>query len=234
MEFKNFIAESFKKEYAYRVKIAADCGDKHMEMLEMAMAKYNCESIAPWKRQPIQENPVEFVRAKGVALISEVCSTDIVCKYPCQPRVLEVWIAAHMGLDHERVLVMDVKEPRRVESEMAEQRVEFDKDRNVSEEDAFLNQEDQDHYKMENASWEGETNVKDAFYGESYNQKFLAELEKIKAEKGADYFRTYPSKDEIMGDNLRPIWDELNNGVNMGKGAEASKHVHTINQTGIE
>lgn len=229
MDFKNYIAESFKKEYAYRVKIAANCGDYHMEMLEQAMGKYACESIAPWKRQPIQENPVDFVRAKGVAFISEVCSTDIVCKYPCQPRVLEVWIAAHLGLPHERVIVMDVKEPRRLESDMAETRHIADNDRVVDPADALLTQEDQDHYQAQN-EWAAQGEVKDSMYGEGYNQKFLAELDRIKAEKGADYFRCYPTKDELMGDNLRPLWDEINNGVDGGKGRENSKHVSTIDQ----
>ena len=34
MELKNFIAESFKKEYGYRLKFAADCGSEHMDILE--------------------------------------------------------------------------------------------------------------------------------------------------------------------------------------------------------
>ena len=50
----------------------------------------------------------------------------------------------------------------------------------------------------------------------------------IRAEKGADYFRQYPSKDELMGDALRPTWDELNMGVNMGKGIENGKQVDTV------
>jgi hypothetical protein len=123
---------------------------------------------------------------------------------------------------------MDVREPRRVESEMAEERYATDQDREAVMDEAVLSQEDQAHYQTQN-EW-AESDVKDAFYGESYNEKFLAELERIKAEKGADYFRSYPSKDEIMGDNLRPLWDELNNGVDMGKGREASKHVSTIDQ----
>ena len=53
----------------------------------------------------------------------------------------------------------------------------------------------------------------------------------IKAEKGADYFRHYPSKDEIMGDALKPTWDELNMGVNMGKGVENGKQVDTVSQS---
>ena len=53
---------------------------------------------------------------------------------------------------------------------------------------------------------------------------------KIKDEKGADYFRTYPSKDELMGDNLRPTYDDLVNTPNMGKGAESQKQVSNNTQ----
>ncbi len=34
MQLKEFIAESFKKEYAYRVKFAANCGAEQMTQLE--------------------------------------------------------------------------------------------------------------------------------------------------------------------------------------------------------
>jgi hypothetical protein len=69
-----------------------------------------------------------------------------------------------------------------------------------------------------------------AYFGEEYNKKFLDTLAKIKAEKGADYFKNYPTKDEIMGDNLKPMWDTLNNGVNMGRGTESTKEVDVISQ----
>lgn len=226
MKLSEYLKESFQKEYCYRVKIAHDCDQNTMTMLEKAMGKYQLVSVAPWKRQPIQENPVEFVRAKHVEMISEVCSTDIVTKYPCQPRVLEVWIAANLGLNHERVLVYDIREARRLESDKAQERMKQDVDRYA---EAPELDQDQDHYQADNQEWAGES-VKDAFYGEAFNAKFLAELEKIKSQKGADYFRVYPSKDEIMGDNLRPLWDELNQGVNMGKGAENGKQTHTVNQ----
>ena len=83
-----------------------------------------------------------------------------------------------------------------------------------------MQDEHQEHYEAQMEDVE----VDDYEFGEAYNQKFLKELEKIKAEKGADYFRAYPTKDEIMGDNLRPMWDDLHNGANMGKGTEP-KHV---------
>ena len=226
MELKQYIAEAFSKEYGFRVKIAADCGSDHMDIIEKCMAKYNLVSVAPFKRTPIQENPVEFTRAKGAKFTSEVCSTDIVVKYPVNERILEVWLAVNLGLDHERVLCYGVKEPRRLEADMAAERLANDVDRTVTEEDAEFNQEEFAHYENENA----EVDFSEAMFGEEYNKKFLDELQKIKAEKGADYFRNYPSKDELMGDNLKPTYDDLTQIPNMGKGAESTKQVADISQ----
>lgn len=227
MKLKDYLTESFKKEYGYRIKIAGDCDSEHMSKLESCLQKYNLVSATPWRRSPIQENPMEFVRYKGIQCTSEVCSSDIVLKYPVNERILEVWLAVNLGLDHGRVLCYGVKEPRRLEADMAEERVERDEDRYVTEEDAELAQESMDHYENENADLDVD------LFGESYNTKFLAELEKIKAEKGADYFRNYPSKDELMGDNLRTMHDDMMGQPNMGRGAESSKEVTRISQSGV-
>lgn len=224
MQLKDFIIESFKKEYSFRVKIAADCKSEHLDMIESCLAKYNVVSVAAFKRTPIQENPMEFVRAKGVKLISEVCSTDVVLKYPVNDRILEVWLAVHLGLDHDRVLVYGVKEPRRLEADNAAERTEYNEDRSVTEADAVLAKEDQTHYEMQNEDLDFAT------FGEEYNKKFLDTLAKIKAEKGADYFKNYPTKDEIMGDNLKPMWDTLHGQANMGRGVE-NKEVDVISQS---
>jgi len=226
MQLKDFITESFKKEYSFRVKIAADCKPEHLDIIENCLAKYNVVSVASFKRSPIQENPMEFVRAKGVKMISEVCSTDVVLKYPVHERILEVWLAVHLGLDHDRVLCYNVKDPRKLEADNAAERTEYNKDRTVTEDDSVLGKEDQTHYEMQN---EG---LDDAVYfGEEYNKKFLDTLAKIKAEKGADYFKNYPTKDEIMGDNLKPMWDTLHGVANMGQGVETTKEVDVISQS---
>jgi|TARA_R110002074_G_C12354825_1_gene650004 hypothetical protein len=220
MNLKQLITESFNKEYAYRVKFAHNCGAVEMEMLEQCLSKYNFVSAAPFKRTPIEENPQEFYRAKGVKFISEVCSTDIVLKYPVNPRILEVWLAVNVGLDHERVIAYGVKEPRRLESEIAAERLVSDTDREVTEEDALLNDESMEHYEAQQDGLD----FSDSFFGEEYNAKFLEELQKIKDEKGADYFRNYPSKDELMGDDVRATYDDIVNNPNMGQGQE-TKHV---------
>ena len=226
MQLRDFITESFKKEYSFRVKIAADCKPEHLDIIENCLAKYNVVSVASFKRSPIQENPMEFVRAKGVKLVSEVCSTDVVLKYPVHERILEVWLAVHLGLDHDRVLCYNVKDPRKLESDNAAARVANDKDRSVTEDDAVLAKDDgQSHYEMQNEGLEDAV-----YFGEEYNKKFLDTLAKIKADKGADYFKNYPTKDEIMGDNLKPMWDTLHNQANMGRGVE-NKEVDVISQS---
>lgn len=225
MQFKDFLTESFNKEYSFRVKIAADCSSEHLDKIESCLQKYNLISAADFKRTPIQENPVEFARAKGAKFTSEVCATDVVLKYPANPRILEVWLAVNLGLDHERVLVYAINDPRRAESEHAAQRMATDQDRYANTDDALLLDDDQTHDVMQTT----ELDEDEYQFGEAYNEKFLQALAEIKAEKGADYFRNYPSKDEIMGDNLRSLWDDLHNGVNMGKGTE-TKHVSVNNQ----
>ena len=223
-QLKDYLTESFSKEYGYRVKIAADCGAEQMSKLESCLQKYNLVSAAPWKRTPIEENPMEFVRAKGAHFTSEVCTSDIILKYPVNERILEVWLAVNMGLDHNHVLVYGVKEPRRVEVDNAAERTTDNKGRVEKMEDAVLNSEDQTHYEMQNEDLDFAT------FGEDYNKKFLDALQKIKAEKGADYFRVYPTKDQLMGDDMRPMWDMLTGGVNMGRGTESTKQVTDIAQ----
>ncbi len=227
MELKNYIAESFNKEYGYRLKFAADCSAEHMDMLEKCLAKYNLVSATPFKRTPIEENPVEFYRVKGTECTSEVCSTDIILKYPVNERVLEVWAAVNMGLDHERVLAYNVKDPRRIESEMAEERAKADTDRQVSEEDALLNDENMEHYEAQ----QGDIDFKANFFGEEYNKKFLEELEKIKAEKGAEYFSNYPTKDQLMGKDLEELGNQIHGLPNMGRGTESQKQVSNHSQS---
>ena len=230
-ELKQYIAEAFSKEYGYRVKIASDCGSDHMDIIEKCLAKYNLVSATPFKRTPIEENPMEFYRAKGVQFTSEVCSSDVVLKYPVNERILEVWLAVNLGLDHERVLCYGVKEPRRLEADIQAERMANNEDRDVTIDPENIDLKDGEdafeHYEMENQ----DLDFNEALFGEEYNKKFLDELQKIKAEKGADYFRRYPTKDELMGNDLLPTYDDLNKGVNMGKGSESSKEVSRVSQS---
>tara|TARA_B100000927_G_scaffold281386_1_gene266868 strand:- start:1074 stop:1490 length:417 start_codon:yes stop_codon:yes gene_type:complete len=133
-----------------------------------------------------------------------------------------------MGLNHERVLAYNVKDPRRIESEMAEERAKADGDRHVSEEDALLNKEDQAHYEKQNE----DLDFAKAHYGEEFNKEFLKALEEIKKEKGAKYFQnSYPDKEQIMGKDLEELGAQIHGMPNMGKGAESTKQVSNNSQT---
>ena len=81
-ELKDIITESFNKEYGYRIKLARDCSAEDLSKLESALQKYNLVSATPWKRLPIQENPLEFQRLKGLSVTSEVCSTCLLYTSP--------------------------------------------------------------------------------------------------------------------------------------------------------
>jgi len=217
MQFKDFLAESLSKEYYYRIKIAADCGDEQLTIIENCLDKYSVQKVEPMKRTPIQENPSEFVRLKGVKLISEVCSTHVTLKYPTNTRILEVWLAVNLGISSDRVLVMEADSPREQESNAAAERLAADEDRYADMDDALLVNEDELTVEM------------DSFYGEGHKEKFLQELARVKKEKGDDYFRNYPSKGELMGDNLRPMYDTLMNMPNMGMG-DTTKEVSVNDQ----
>jgi len=226
MELKDYITESFNSEYGYRIKIAADCNEDTMSRLEACLQKYDLVSATKWNRTPIEENPSEFVRRKGANFVSEVCTSDVILKYPVNDRILEVWLAANMGIEFDRVIAYGIKDPRTAESERAAERVRNDKDRHVTQDDALLNDKNMEHYKSHQEGVEA-----GPMFGEEHTKLFLEELAKIKAEKGADYFRVYPTKGDLMGDTHREYWDSLHSGVNMGKGAEGAKEADVISQS---
>lgn len=224
MELKSLIQESLEREYHYAVKIAKLCGSEETKLIEDTLVKYDFRSATDWKRLPIQENPQEFTRLKGAHFTSEVCSTVVTLGYPVNERVLEVYLAVNLGLPHERVIVYNTKDPRYGESLDATERKANDVDRYADADDAHLAQDE-----YEDALEEGTKDL--LLYGEQYNEKFLEELEKIRAEKGADYFRTYPDKDNLMGQKHAQLINDLMNTPNQGKGREASKEVDVINQS---
>ena len=215
-QLKDIINESFAKEYSYRIKLAKNCTEDDMARLESCLQKYNLVSASAFKRTPIEENPMEFQRIKGVKFTSEVCSTDVILKYPVNQRILEVYLSVNLDVPHDRVLCYNVKDPRRIESDIAEERMQQDKDRVVDMEDAVLAKEDMSHYDKENV----DVDFSEVLFGEEYNKKFLDALQKIKAEKGEDYFRNYPSKDELMGDNLKPMYDTITGTAGGGNSPE--------------
>lgn len=226
---KELLEEAEGKTYAYRVKIAADCDASVTSVMESSLQKYDLIGIAPWNRSPIEHNPAAFLKYKNVRITSEVCDTDIELKYPVREKILEVYLAAALGIDLDRIICYGIKEARRVDNDILNARLQKNVDRKVSIDDSVMSEDetqDQSHYELENAEWIDDP----ILYGEAYNEKFLAELNKIKEEKGVDYFSNYPTKDELMGQNNWDLWHTLHNTPNMGMTNEDAKEVDVISQ----
>jgi hypothetical protein len=230
---KEYLQEATTKTYAYRIKIAGDCTEESSTVLENALQKYQLESMSTWKRTPIAHNPQEFLRRNNARFVSEVCDADVVLKYPVNERILEVYVAINLGIDLERVICFGIKEARLTASEIDAARVIADEGREVSQDDSVMSEDSEQEFSHYDDRM-GEYPFGDgseSMFGETYNKAFLEELKKVKEEKGADYFRCYPTKDEIMGDNHRSLWDSLNNMPNMGKGdPDGTKEADVISQ----
>ena len=203
--FKQIIKESFNKTFNYRIKFAGDISNEGIKQLENILGKYGVQSVSSAKRTPIQEEPLDFKnkRLKGP---TEVTSVDVVLQYPINERLLEVWVAVNMQMLSEYVVVQPVESPRTLEDEVTKNRIENDKDRYADMEDAELTNEEQAHYEIENKDLDF---AELGMYGEEFTSKFIAVLQKTKDEKGADYFRNYPSKSMMMGDDLIPLADAV-------------------------
>ena len=230
-----YLQEATAKTYAYRIKIAGDCTQESTTIIETALQKYQLESMTSWKRTPIAHNPQEFLRRKNARFVSEVCDADVVLKYPVNERILEVYVAVNLGLDLDRVIVYGVKEPRLTNAVVDAARVENDKGREVTQEDSVMS-EDSDQEFSHYDDRMGEYPFGDgseSMFGEEYNKAFLEQLKKIKEEKGADYFRNYPTKGEIMGDEHQSLWDTLHNEPNMGKGDPGGTKEVSINDQNL-
>ena len=224
---KELLQEAESKTYSYRVKIAGECNEDITDIMESSLQKYEVVNITPWKRTPIEQNPAAFVKYKNARFTSEVCDADIELKYPVREKILEVYLAAAMNIDLERIICYGIKEARRIEADITTARMENNKNRHVTIDDSVMSEDNQEHYKSQN-DWIDDP----IMYGEAHNEKFLAELKKIKEEQGADYFRNYPSKDELMGDNNWDMWNILHNSTNMGMTGEDAKETDIITQSG--
>ena len=207
--FKQIINESFEKTFNYRIKFAGDISNEGIKQLENILGKYGVESVSSAKRTPIQDEPLDF-KYKKLKGPSEVTSVDVVLKYPINEKLLEVWVAVNMQMLSEYVVVQPVDSPRTLEDDVTKNRIENDKDRYADMENAELTKEEQEHYEIENQNLDFDAM---GLYGEDYNEKFIAELMKIRDEKGAEYFNheygRYPSKSMMMGDDLKPLADAV-------------------------
>ena len=220
--FKEYITESFSKTFSYRIKLAGDYGSDDATFIENILGKYGVQSVSSFNRTPIQEEPLDF-KHKDIKYPTEVSSCDVILQYPINERLLEVWMAVHLGISPENIVIQPTEGPRQLEDNLLKDRIENDKDRYADMDEAELTTEEQAHYENEQQFLDLDEL---GLYGEEYNEKFISELKKIRDEKGADYFRNYPSKSMMMGDDLKPMADA----VGLSQKANVQGNSYDINQ----
>ena len=173
--FKEYITESFSKSFSYRIKLAGDYGPSDATYIENILGKYGVQSVSSFNRTPIQEEPLDF-KNRNIKYPVEVSSCDVTLQYPINERLLEVWVAVHLGVSPENVLIQPTEGPRQLEDNLLKDRIENDKDRYADMDEAELTKEEQAHYEDEQQFLDlNELGL----YGEEFNEKFIAELKKI-------------------------------------------------------
>ena len=126
--FKEYITESFSKTFSYRIKLAGDYGSDDATFIENILGKYGVQSVSSFNRTPIQEEPLDF-KYKNIKYPTEVSSCDVVLQYPINERLLEVWMAVHLGISPEAVVIQPTEGPRQLEDNLSKERAENEKER---------------------------------------------------------------------------------------------------------
>lgn len=151
--FVEYLIES-NKTYEFRIKIAGEVTDEHMERIESHMEKFGLESISKPKRTPIQEQPSGFGES---VKNTEVNIIDLETNYPTTPQVISAMLGEICSLPESHIVVVNKNDPEEIARETASQEKE--------EEYKPVLINDYDKEKLEPS------------YGDEYNKSFLKTLE---------------------------------------------------------
>ena len=150
-----------KKRYTYTLKIAQnDFTVESAAKLEQYLEKYNLVEFKPFKKTPIQQNPLDFPNAKN----SEVYITDVVVEYPITPNALQREVSSGLGISEGFIVIYAENDPRHQYTEEWLERM-TDKEKFKSEYKP----------KLGNLEQWGE----EPAYGNEYNLEFLKSLQKV-------------------------------------------------------
>lgn len=152
--FVEYLIES-SKTYEFRIKIAGEVTDDHMERIEAHLEKFGLESITKPKRTPIQEQPSGF---SDSVKNTEVYIIDAETNYPATPQVIGAMLQDICSLPESHIVVVNKNHPEEIAKEVA------DSEPAKTEYKPILGA-DYDKEKL------------DPTFGDKYNMKFLKDLE---------------------------------------------------------
>jgi len=160
--FTEFLIES-SKTYEFRVKVACDCSDEHMERFENQMERFGLESISKPKRTPIQEQPAGFAAS---VKNTEVSIIDIETNYPAAPHQITAMAQEIFNVPESHVVTVNRNAHEEIAREVAA-------DEKESEYEPIIGTEYKDEKQEE-------------VFGDKYNENMLKELETRKYETAVD------------------------------------------------
>jgi L-lactate utilization protein LutC len=160
--FTEFLIES-SKTYEFRVKVACDCSDDHMERFENQLERFGLESISKPKRTPIQEQPAGFAAS---VKNTEVSIIDIETNYPATPHQITAMAQEVFNVPESHVVTVNRNAPEELAREEAASSKE-------GEYEPIIGTEYKDEKQEE-------------VFGDKYNENMLKELETRKYEIEAD------------------------------------------------
>ena len=162
----NYLAET-KHEYKYVLKFAIhDMTDKMITCLENCLVKYEIKSASPFRKTPIQLNPLDFPNIKNMPVF--IC--DIVLEYPASLDFLRTYISNSLGISPSELAVYSENDPRQIETDLY-------LDRNSPEFKAKYKT------RLGNNDYEDVNGAEEAKYGAEYNMSFLKELNAVNKEQ---------------------------------------------------
>lgn len=170
--FIQYVQET-KTDYKYTLKFAVpQMTDYMIDCLEQGLGKYDLKSASKFKTTPIQENPLDFPNVQNMP----VQIADISLGYPASLDFLRVFLGNTLGISPQQIAVYSENDPRQIETDLFIERNSPDFKKNYVPRLNSLDLENEENMDYTDAA-------KDEHYGETYNSKFLQELEKVRKER---------------------------------------------------
>ena len=160
--FVEYLIES-SKTYEFRIKVAGEISNEHMERIENHMERFGLESISKPKSTPIQKQPAGFSESVKNSAVNVF---EVTTNYPATPQQITALLQDILGLPESHVVTINKNDPEEIAREAAADAKE--------EEYKPILVNDYDEEKLEPT------------FGDEYNANFLKELETRKYEFASD------------------------------------------------
>jgi hypothetical protein len=171
--FKDYLIES-SKEYECRLKTVHPLDDTAMKSLEQCIQKYHILDISKPRKTILQDTPLDFPNVQN----KEVYIVDFKTALPYSSYVLQQEIRAIWNIPEEYIVIRNFNEPIEIESEklLADKEINAAAEKKNLIKNSLLSTDPV--YPVEEQGMDGSN-----FYGNEYNNNFLNQLAKVKAER---------------------------------------------------